>query len=759
MPLPVTRSRSIGAPAIVTGLVVLVTMTCLANGARRVGQPFPGFLVAENRTVLSVARSGWSLEKASRTLFAQVVAVEGRPVTRAEEIQGAIASLAEGTPVAYRLRKGSDVFSATVEVQRFSLGDFVGLYGMYALVGLFFALSGLLALHREQATRTLRPAVLAFFLVCQSAALTLGTAGDVYGPYWFTSLYFTSQCLVVASVLHLAASFPQALGVGTRWRRLALFVAYGAMLALATALLVTRADPSIFLPLVYALYLLLANAIFLYAARLAIGLSLPTTPGVRSSLRRALAGVALVVVLPLMIFLVYPARDQTVSPLALVGPFALFPLLTVSALARLRAEPAEPRAMSLRLRLSLLFLGAVETSFLIAVAVFWQNSTRAQLLDARTLNQRQTDLVERVLTSQGPPTARNLRALDDLAQTVAEVELVNDSAAGAEKGDVAAARRGLERLGATYADVAERLARRQRWLESLDAIVLGGLLAIAVIQAVAFMLAVRRWLIGPIESIAAATQVIATGDLAHRIDLQASDEFQALAGSVNAMAASLQRINRRVEAARGARLRAAGAARDAERRRLARELHDGILQDLSVIRLRLEAAAVGATRAGGGEGSAVGALAEVIAAIRRVVDDLRPSGLGELSLEQAIAGHARILAFAHGVELSLDLSGSATVPDWAIRDVYRIAQEATANALRHAAPRRLTVRLVHATGATTLEVEDDGCGFELDGVALGGGIRGMRERAAALGADLEISTRPGGGSRVRVSLRDPSFAS
>src|SRR6185369_12439797 len=119
------------------------------------------------------------------------------------------------------------------------------------------------------------------------------------------------------------------------------------------------------------------------------------------------------------------------------------------------------------------------------------------------------------------------------------------------------------------------------------------------------------------------------------------------------------------------------------------------------------------TRSGGAEGSAVSAIAEVIGAIRRVVDDLRPSGLGELSLEQAIAGHARILAFAHGVELSLDLSGAATVPDWAIRDVYRIAQEAIANALRHAAPARLAIRLVQSANETTLEVEDDGCGFDL----------------------------------------------
>ncbi|HZR82540.1 MAG TPA: ATP-binding protein [Candidatus Binatia bacterium] len=743
------------APALLAAAVAIATAVCVAGGARRIGEPFPGFLVARNRTVLSVARADWPLELAPRALFAQVVAAGGRPVDRAEEIERDIAGLAERTPVTYRLRKGSDVFDAAVPVQRFSVADFLAFYGTYASIGLFFAIAGLIALGQAVRARDVRPSVLAFFLVCQFAALTLGTAGGVYGPYGLTPVYFTAQCLVFASMLHLAASFPHPLGARSRWRPVALAAVYGAAIGLAVLLETTSDHPSLFLPLVYVLYLLLANAIFVYAARLAIELSLPTSDDMRASLRRALAGVVLVVVLPVMIFLVYPALERTVSPVVLVGPFALFPLLTAAALAVQRRDRGLRPATSVRLRLSLLFLAAVETSFLIAVAVFWQNNSWAQLLAERTLNQRQQALVERLTASPAPPTGADLAALDGLVQTVEEGDLARQSASAASAGDGAGLRGSLARLADIYAGIGARLEQRQRWVGSLDTTVLATLLAIAVLQAVLSMLAVRRWLIGPIDSIAAATGVIATGDLAHRIELDASEEFTALAASVNAMAASLQSINRRVEAARAARQRAAGAARDAERRRLARELHDGILQDLSAVRLRLEAAADdGARRRLVGD--SVEGIAEVIAAIRRVVDDLRPSGLGELTLEQAIAGHARLLAFAHNVQLSLDLSGAASVPDWAMRDVYRIAQEASANAIRHASPAHLAIRLVQSEGETTLEVADDGAGFDPDAVAAGSGLHGMRERAAALGGDLEIRSAAGRGATIRLALRVPA---
>jgi hypothetical protein len=337
--------------------------------------------------VLSVGRPGWSIEAVPRAFFSQVIAVDGRPITRADEIQAAIADRAPGTPVEYRFRKGADIFAAQVAVQRFTAGDFFAVYGTYAFVGLAYALTGFVVVWRRRRSARVAPAVVAFFVLCQCVGAALGTAGDVYGPYWLVPLYFAAQCATFASLVHLAISYPQALGVGTRWRRIAIVLVHGLALAIALGLVVAGDDVALYVPLLYVVYLLLANAIFLYLAALASGFS-PAASVDRRRLRRALLGALAVVVLPAMIFLIYPILQRSISPLVLVGPLVLFPLLTASALPRGADADREQGARSVRLRLSLLFLGAVETSFLIAVAVFWQSNSWAQLLDDVLLVQR-----------------------------------------------------------------------------------------------------------------------------------------------------------------------------------------------------------------------------------------------------------------------------------------------------------------------------------------------------------------------------------
>lgn len=736
--------------ALVLAAVVLATGVCLVNGALRIGTAFPGFLVAENRIVFSIARPGWSIERVPRAFFSQVIAVDGRPITRAAEIQAAIADLPDGATVEYRFRQGASIFAAPLAVQRFSAGDFLAVYGTYAGVGLAFALTGFIAAWRSRSAQRLAPATVAFFVLSQCVGAALGTAGDVYGPYWLVPLYFAAQCAAFAALIHLAASYPQALGVASRWRSAAIVLPYALALLLATGLVAAGDDVALFVPLLYVVYLLLANGIFLYLAALATGFSGDAPRALRPGLRRALGGVLAVVLLPAMIFLIYPILERSISPLLLVGPLLLFPLLTASALPRDGASAEQPSGTrSVRLRLTLLFLGAVETSFLIAVAVFWQSNSWAQLLDDVALNLRQTAVVEQAMLN---PSRQTLATVASLAATVDESTLGATARDALARGDGTVASDALARLGALHATTAEHLAARRRWIGGLAVPVLAILLLIAVLQAVAFAIAVRRWMIGPLGRIAAATDVIATGDLAHRLAAEPTDEFDRLASAVNAMAASLQDIQRRVELARVARQRAAGSARESERRRLARELHDGVLQDLTAVRLRLRALGV---EPPGPVEDVAGSLGDVIASIRGVVDDLRPPALTGASLGDAIAGHARVLAFAQGVTLSSDFSGAALVPEWAVRDLYRLAQEAVGNALRHSGAKRLAVRVVALGGDVLVEVEDDGAGFDPATVTLGSGVHGMRERAAVLGGDLEIGRGDLGGTRVRFVLRVP----
>jgi signal transduction histidine kinase len=193
---------------------------------------------------------------------------------------------------------------------------------------------------------------------------------------------------------------------------------------------------------------------------------------------------------------------------------------------------------------------------------------------------------------------------------------------------------------------------------------------------------------------------------------------------------------------------AANAARDAERHRLGRELHDGVLQEISAIKLGLEREI---RRAGTPLQPELDAVMRVLQELRCIVDDLRPPDLGLVSLTDAIAAHAHLLTHTTDISVRVNVPADAPVPTWATRDIYRIVQEALANAVRHAAPRTIAVRLVPADGRPVLTVEDDGTGFAPDGVVLGG-IRGMRERAAALGADLDVISAPGRGTVVRLTL-------
>jgi two-component system sensor histidine kinase UhpB len=740
-------SKQVGT-SVVTLIVLSIGVVCLINGGRRVGVPFPGFLVAENHIVVSIGRRGWSLEKADRSLFAKIIAIEGRPIVSSTDVDAFVAQRPVGTPVAYRFRKEAEVFASVIEVQLFGLADFLALYATYFVTGACFVLIGWWVFRRVPAA----PPALPFFTLCQLAGLAILTGGDVYGPYWFTSLYFTAYCLFPAAVFHFASSFPEPIDAPVLWRRLILTMLYAGALAAALVLNRVADEPSLFLPLIYTVYLVMANALLLYCGRLAITLWSSTDERTRHGLWRAVAGIVGSATVPGIIFVIYPVLKEPISPVVLVAPMGIFPVLTASALRAIGDRaPGGPRG-SVRQRLSLLFLGAVETAFLAGIAVFWLNNSWKQLIDDLALNQQQQLLIEHV-SPPATPTVETLAAIDALVQTVAERALVDSAIHAATQRDTEAAREAIHRLGQRYRRTHERLDARRQRLSRIDAALVLGLVVAGIAQALAFAAAIQRWLIRPVDELAAGTSVIATGDLGHRIESGATGEFRALADAINTMAASLAAIQQRIEAEREERRLAAGTARDAERRRLARELHDGVLQDLSAVKLQLEGAAK--TSASPQVQPAIDAMIETIVGLRRVVDDLGAPELTHKSLREALGAYAHAVANGHGTTLQLDLSDEAPIADWASRDVFRIAQEALTNAVRHGAPGHLALRLYAAAQRTVLEIADDGSGFDVRTVALGTGIRGMRERAAAIGANLDILTTPGAGTTVRLTLPRP----
>ena len=738
-----SRTRNLALFPVV--FVLIVGAVCLVNGMRRVGRPFPGFLVAENGIVMSVARATWGLEDKDRIFFGKIVAVDGTPVSNGMEIQRYVEGRTVGTPITYRLRKGANIFTESVRVGRFDVSDFLSIYASYFLVGFCFAMAGISVLLRQP---HVGPPATAFFAICLTIASILCTGGDVYGPYWFTPIYFLAHAASPAALLHLSASFPQPIGAGSLWRRIGVTAMYAGSAVVGILVILGFGEPSTFLPLLYTVYLLLANAIVLYVTRLAVEYGGSGSADVRRRVGRALGAVVLSGTAATVIFIVYPALRQPISPVALVVPLVLFPVLTVPAL---RGMPAyERRIVSVRSRLSLLLLASVEMTFLISVGLFWVNDSWQRLLDDFAVNERQIRRVVLSLDAEPAELGQRIAEVEANVQTAADHTLVLAAGAALGRGDRDGARAGLERLRDLYDRDEGHLHDRRHRLVGVSSTLVVALVIAGLLNAVGFMFLIRRWLIRPIERLASATAVIATGNLSYRIQPASTDEFAMLARSIDTMAASLGAIQRRIALEREARRNAAGAVRDTERRRLARELHDGALQNLTAVKYGLE----GELKRRGSIDLAyvLDGATKCIMELRAIVDDLRAPDLTEMSLPEAIAEHAHALTHGRDIDLELDLPHGADVSPWARQDVYRVAQEAIANAVRHADPKNLIVRLYPRGSSMVLEVEDDGCGFDIAGVPPGNGIVGMRERSAVLGADLLIESTPQRGTTIRLDV-------
>lgn len=208
------------------------------------------------------------------------------------------------------------------------------------------------------------------------------------------------------------------------------------------------------------------------------------------------------------------------------------------------------------------------------------------------------------------------------------------------------------------------------------------------------------------------------------------------------------------------------AAREEERRRLRRDLHDGLGPLLAAMTLRLDAAAnlVGRDAAAADEllAGLVGDVRRVRLDIRRLVDDLRPPALDEFGLAGAIRdGVGRIAGpdGSDGPAVSLELAGPLPDLPAAVEvAAYRIALEAVTNVVRHAGARTCRVRLELAEEAgpvLVLAVEDDGRGLPPD-LRAGVGLVSMRERATELGGQWMIGPGPGGGTRLQARLPLPA---
>lgn len=199
-----------------------------------------------------------------------------------------------------------------------------------------------------------------------------------------------------------------------------------------------------------------------------------------------------------------------------------------------------------------------------------------------------------------------------------------------------------------------------------------------------------------------------------------------------------------------------------ERARIARDLHDAVAQKL--FSLRLTVGAVEALLLKGDRERArdeFARLKELVGSaldeLRAVVTELRPPAVREDGLVPALRKHVDVIGRAHPVDVSFsaDCDGRCALPEAVEDAVFRVAQEALHNALRHAEPRHVVVNLRTPKDRVILTVSDDGKGLAREPAREGGhhlGIASMRERARRVGGRLRVESRVGEGTTVTLEV-------
>ena len=224
-------------------------------------------------------------------------------------------------------------------------------------------------------------------------------------------------------------------------------------------------------------------------------------------------------------------------------------------------------------------------------------------------------------------------------------------------------------------------------------------------------------------------------------------------GDVAKLVESFNAMLERLEAERRESARAALAAQEAERKRLARGLHDEVGQSLTGALLLLEriASEVPPQRRST-FADAQQAVRATLDEVRRIAQELRPEMLEHLGLVSALKSLAASFAERTGLQIDRHFAPDlpALDPDAEVA-VFRIAQEGLTNIARHAEASRAVLSLERGRDSVVLRVIDDGRGMN-GASATGGGLRGMRERAVIIGAALAIKQARTGGVEIRLEV-------
>jgi signal transduction histidine kinase len=315
--------------------------------------------------------------------------------------------------------------------------------------------------------------------------------------------------------------------------------------------------------------------------------------------------------------------------------------------------------------------------------------------------------------------------------------------------------------------------QRQFYLVGMSILVVG----------LVFTWGLARSIVRPVAFLNESARKIASGNLADPVPVPGEDELGMLARSFDAMRqklkASLDRIqewNRELERTVQERtgelevareieaelLRRLISAQEEERRRIARELHDDTSQSLTALVLTLDTISLSPTlddklktRVAFMKSITV----NLLEGIRQMIFDLRPAMLDDLGLVPAVSWYAEQRLKPSGVRVAVESSGGERrLPQGIEIALFRVAQEALTNIVKHAGAESALIAVDINDTEAFLEIEDDGRGFNPREATRpsekgqGLGLLGMKERVAALGGTISISSREGHGTSVKVHI-------
>ena len=258
-----------------------------------------------------------------------------------------------------------------------------------------------------------------------------------------------------------------------------------------------------------------------------------------------------------------------------------------------------------------------------------------------------------------------------------------------------------------------------------------------------------RGLVQRLSVLKNATSAVAAGEYTRQVSVLGTDELAQLERQFNAMARQL------VESMRQRQELAAQNARLAERNQITRELHDAISQDLFSLRLLANGLSV-ALPADSPLRSPITSLEQTAASVvwemRALLLELRPADSATVPLHVALEELAATYRERLGIVVTTT-ADPALVRSHFDRVLLLVAQEAVANAVRHAGAKAITIALCTCADATELVIDDDGSGFVgVLGAKRGLGLQLMRERMHEIGGSFAVETAPGAGTRIVARL-------